>query len=151
MRRAIGRFLLVGAAALPIGGALGGSAAQGAVPARGAAVMKCMYFKGVLRITPGLTGTPTDQHVTAHGRTFGCNGAGGGGDFSASLTMSAATCSYRRLAGDARFAWTDGSTSSAVLTLVPAAVQPRKLELDAAVTDGLFGGRFLHSWVRTAD
>jgi hypothetical protein len=151
MRRGTGRLLLAAAAALPLSAGLWNQPAQAAGSADGTAVMKCMHFKDAMIITPGLSKTPTDQKVAAHGRVYGCNKVGGGGKFSASLTMTAASCANRRFLGTAKFAWTNGLTSTATLAFLPAATSPRKVEVLGTITDGPFQGLLLHSWVRISD
>jgi hypothetical protein len=152
MRRVIGRLLLTAAAALPLSVAVWGQPAEGAVGSGlGTAVMKCMHFKDAMIITPGLSHTPTDQTIAAHGRVYGCNKAGGGAKFSAQLSAIGATCSHRRFEGTAEFRWANGRTSTASLTFVPAPVEPKKVEVIGIVTNGFFEGLLLHSWVRTTD
>jgi len=152
MRRVVGRFLLAGTAALPIAGALWDGPAHGDMPlARGPAVMKCSYFKDAMIISPGLSNTPTDQTIAAHGRVYGCNKAGGSAKFTATLIAGGATCSNRRFVGQAHFVWTNGRSSTVSVTFNPAATQARKVEVIGNVTDGLFQGLLMHSWVRTTD
>jgi hypothetical protein len=152
MRRVIGRLLLATAAVLPLSVVLWGHSAQGAGP--GPLVLKCGRFKGVMDVTPGLSDTPANQTISAHGRVSDCHGAGGEGKFSATLTLTGATCGARRFEaaqGQAQFAWADGRSSTSSLTLVPSSVNPNKAEVYGTVTGGAFLGTELRSGMRMTD
>ena len=136
MRRVIGRILIVAATALPLSAVLWGQPAEGSVGSGlGTAVMKCRHFKDAMIISPGLSHTPTDQTVAARGRVYGCNKAGGGGKYTATLTMKGATCESRTYLGEAHFSWANGQTSIAALGLLPAPVEPLKVEVVGRVND----------------
>jgi hypothetical protein len=152
MRRVIGRLLVAAAAALPLSVAVWVPSAQGSVGSGlGTAVMKCMHFKDAMILTPGLSHTPANQTVNTHGRVYGCNKAGGGGKFRATLAMTAATCANRRFDGEGHFDWANGQSSTASLSFLPAPVEPKKVEVLGTITAGMFDGLLLHSFVRTAD
>jgi hypothetical protein len=144
----MGRLLVVAAAALPLSVALWSESAQG-VGVR--LVLDCSNFKDAMILSPGLSNTPTNQTVTAFGRLYGCNKAGGGGHYHATLTMTRATCASRRFEGEAQFDWVNGRTSTGHMELVPAAVAPRKLEVGGTITGGLFNGLKMRGWVRMTD
>src|SRR5215813_3473893 len=100
--RVIGRLMLLLAIALPLCVAfVDGSAA--ADPA----VMKCMHWQDGMNISPGVSNSPADQVVSGHGRVYGCNKAGGGAQFTATLQMSGATCSNLSMSGSAQFEWSN--------------------------------------------
>src|SRR5439155_26304154 len=109
MRRVLGRLLAITAAVLPLSVVLWGQSAQAAGP--GPLVLRCGRFKGVMDVSPGLSDTPANQTISAHGRVDRCHGAGGGGKFSATLRLTGATCGARHFEGaqgEAQFAWADG-------------------------------------------
>jgi hypothetical protein len=110
--------------------------------------MKCRHFQDAMNLSPGLSHTPANQTVEAHGRVFGCNKAGGGGHFKASFRMTNATCDSRRMQGGATFSWANGTTSEAALTFTPAPVAPSKVEVEGVIVKGLFKGLLVHSFVR---
>ena len=140
------------ATALPLSAVLWGQPAEGSVGSGlGTAVMKCRHFKDAMIISPGLSHTPTDQTVAARGRVYGCNKAGGGGKYTATLTMKGATCESRTYLGEAHFSWANGQTSIAALGLLPAPVEPLKVEGVGRVKSGMFGGLLIHSFIRTKD
>ncbi len=152
MRRVLGRLLVISAAVLPLSVVLWGQSAEGA--GVGPLVVKCGRFKGAMDVTPGLSNTPTNQTIVAHGRVDSCHEAGGEGNFSATLRLTGATCASRRFEGtqgEAQFAWADGQTSTASLTLVPSSVNPRKAEVFGTITSGAFTGTVLRSGVRMTD
>ena len=152
MRRVIVRLLLATAAVLPLSGAFWSQPAQAAGP--GPLVLKCGRFKGVMDVSPGLSDTPADQTISAHGRVYDCHGAGGEGKFSATLRLTGATCGARRLEGargEAQFAWADGRSSTSSLTLVPSSVSPNKAEVYGSVTSGAFLGTEVRSGMRMTD
>ena len=152
MRRVIGRILIVAAAALPLSAVLWGQPAEGSVGSGvGTAVMKCHHFKDAMILSPGLSHTPTDQTVAAHGRVYGCNKAGGGGKYTATLAMKGATCESRTYLGEAHFSWANGQTSVAAIGLLPAPVEPLKVEVVGRVKSGMFAGLLIHSFIRTKD
>ena len=143
---------MAAAAALPLSVALWGQSAEGSIGSGvGTAVMKCGHFKDAMIVIPGLSNSPTDQVVHAHGRVYGCNKAGGGGKFTANMTTSGATCNNRHFSGTATFAWANGRSSIVSIMFVPAPGAPRKVEVFGTVTSGYFDGLLLHSFVRTTD
>lgn len=152
MRRVVGRLLLAAAVALPLSVAISGQPAEGSVGSSdGTAVMKCHHFKDAMILSPGLSNTPANQTVEAHGRVYGCNKAGGGGHFAASFRMTNATCANRRMHGGATFSWANGTTSTAFLTFTPAPVAPSKVEVEGVILKGQFKGLLVHSFVRFTD
>jgi hypothetical protein len=105
-------------------------------------------------VSPGFSDAPADQTISAQGRVDGCHGAGGEGNFRATLTLTGATCGARRFEGAqgaAQFAWADGRSSSSSLTLVPSSVNPSKAEVYGTITSGAFVGTALRSGVRMTD
>ena len=152
MRRVIGRILIAAAVALPLSAVLWGQPAEGSVGSGlGTAVMKCRHFKDAMILSPGLSHTPTDQTVAAHGRVYGCNKAGGGGTYTATLSMKGATCESRTYVGEAHFSWANGQTTVASVGLLPAPVEPLKVEVVGQVKSGMFAGLLIHSFIRTKD
>jgi hypothetical protein len=141
--RSIGRLLVLLAVLLPVG-VVASSAANGA----GNQVVECSFFKGKLIPSPGLTQVPANQTVVGHGRLYGCNRAGGGATFSATLRMAHATCADLSMVGDARFDWANGQSSSAALNLAPQFVEPTKVFITGTVGSGMFAGLLVHAWVR---
>jgi hypothetical protein len=115
------------------------------------AVLNCSNFKDAMILSPGLSNTPTNQTVSAHGRLYGCSKAGGAGYYHATLRMTAATCASRRFEGEAWFDWANGRTSTGHITFVPAPLAARKLQVGGTVTGGLFNGLRMRGWIRTTD
>ena len=152
MRWAIGRLLLATAAVLPLSGAFWIQPAHAAGP--GPLVLKCGRFRGVMDVSPGFSDVPANQTISAQGRVDRCHGAGGGGTFRASLSLTGATCGARRFEGapgEAQFVWADGRSSTSSLTLVPSAVNPSKAEVYGTITSGAFVGTALRSGMRMTD
>jgi hypothetical protein len=145
--RVIGRLLLVLAIALPITWVVAVGVASGDAGG-GPAVMKCMHWQDDMRISPGVTNNPSGQSVSAHGKLFGCNKAGGGAVFNAQLQMSNATCSNVAMSGSAQFDWVNGSHSSAFLDFQPQALEPRKVFITGTITSGAFQGLIVRAWLR---
>jgi hypothetical protein len=145
--RVIGRLLLALAIALPVTWfvAVGVS---GAVSGSGPAVMKCMHWKDAMRIEPGVTNNPSAQNVSAHGKLYGCNKAGGGGQFTATLSMNGATCSSLAMTGPAQFDWVNGNHSSGFLSFQPQVNEPRKVFISGQMTSGAFQGLIVRAWLR---
>ena len=124
--RVIGRLLVALAVAFPLMVALAG-VADGAT---GPSVLDCSTWKDGMRISPGVGNTPANQTVSAHGRLYGCNKAGEGGQFSATLQMSQATCADLSMSGTASFDWVSGAHSTAYLQFhpqPPSGVRTRRL------------------------
>jgi hypothetical protein len=139
--RVIGRLLVLLAIALPLSIAvIDGSAS--ADPA----VMKCMHWQDGMNVSPGVGNTPSDQVVSGHGRVYGCNKAGGGAQFSATLQMSGATCSNLAMRGSAQFEWSNGTHSSAFLSFDPAS--GAKFTISGSITGGEFAGLIVQSQLR---
>ena len=142
--RVIGRLLMVLAVVLPLtcivaaGSALG----QGG---GGPAVMKCMFWQDGMNISPGVGNNPSDQVVSGHGRVYGCNKAGGGAQFTATMQMSGATCSNLSMQGEAQFEWTNGQHSTAFLSFDPQAPSGDKLQISGNITSGAFQGLIVTS------
>lgn len=144
--RVIGRLLLACAVAFPVGVLFTGVAAGG-----GPAVLKCMSWEdadGAIAISPGVGNAPANQSVTVHGKMFGCNKAGGGAQFSASMQMSNATCGNLAMSGTASFAWTNGSHSTGFLQFQPQTLEPNKVVVTGTMTSGLFQGLLARSQLR---
>jgi len=145
--RVIGRLLMVLAVVLPLtcivaaGSALG----QGG---GGPAVMKCMFWQDGMNISPGVGNNPSDQVVSGHGRVYGCNKAGGGAQFTATMQMSGATCSNLSMQGEAQFEWTNGQHSTAFLSFDPQAPSGDKLQISGNITSGAFQGLIVTSQLR---
>src|SRR5262249_5947740 len=114
----------------------------------GPAVMKCMHWKDGMRLSPGVTQNPSGQQVAGHGKLYGCNKAGGGGIFNATLSMSNATCSNLAMSGSGQFDWTNGSHSSAFLNFQPQTVEPNKVLITGTMTAGAFQGLIVRAWLR---
>jgi hypothetical protein len=136
--RVIGRLLLALAVVFPVAVVFSGVAAGG-----GPAVLKCNSWEnaaGAITIAPGVGNTPANQSVTVHGKIFGCNKAGGGAQFWASMHMSNATCGKLAMSGTASFAWTNGSHSTAFLQFQPQTVAPNRVVVTGTMTSGLFQG-----------
>jgi hypothetical protein len=146
MRR-IGRLLIVLAVLLPVGVVASG-AANGASGGVGPAVLKCMHFKDDMIVSPGVTNTPTDQAVSGHGRLYGCNKAGGSGQFSATMHMSNATCADLSMAGSTRIDWANGKSSWATLTFTSQVAEPNKVFITGVISSGMFTGLVVQAWVR---
>jgi len=139
--RVIGRLLVLLALALPLSVALidGPAAAD-------PAVMKCMHWQDGMNISPGVGNNPSDQVISGHGRVYGCNKAGGGAQFSATLQMSSATCSNLAMRGSAQFEWSNGTHSSAFLSFDPAS--GAKFTISGTITSGEFQGLVVQSQLR---
>ena len=142
--RVIGRLLVALAVAFPLVVVLAG-VANGAT---GPSVLNCAGWKGGMRISPGVGNTPANQSVIAHGKLFGCNKAGDGGQFSATLQMSQATCANLAMSGTASFDWVDGRHSTAFLIFHPQAVEPNKVHVTGSMTSGQFQGLVVNAWLR---
>ena len=151
MRRVIGRLFIAAVAALPLSVALWNQAAQANVGSTRGLVLNCSNSKGAMTLTPGLSDTPTNQTVSAHGRVYGCNKMGGYAKFTATLQMTLATCTHRHFEGSAQFAWADGRMSTASLTLSSTPVTPHKVDVNGAITSGVFVGSTLRTWIRMTD
>ena len=151
MRRVIGRLLIAAAAALPLSLAVWNQAAQANPGSTRGLVLNCSSFKGAMTLTPGLSDTPTNQTVSARGRVYGCNKVGGYGKFTGTLKMTRATCSQRRFEGPVQFAWANGRTSTAFLTFVSTPVTPHKVDVNGAITSGMFVGSTVRSWIHMTD
>jgi hypothetical protein len=145
--RTLGRIFLLIALILPVW----------AVSAHGDiifdVVQKCGHFEDDVVFTPGLTNTPTDQTISAHGRIYQCNKAGGSGTFNASFTLKGATCDTLAnldMSGPAVMAWVNGKVSGvSALRLQIQAVTPNKAAVTGRVDAGdLFVGLLVESQVR---
>jgi hypothetical protein len=145
--RVIGRLLLALAVALPISWGVAVGVAGGA-SGSGPAVMKCMHWKDAMRIAPGVGHNPSPQTVQAHGKLYGCNKAGGGGQFTATLSMASATCTSLAMSGNAQFDWVSGQHSSGFLTFQPQVNEPRKVFINGTMTSGAFQGLIVRAWLR---
>jgi hypothetical protein len=141
--RVIGRLLLALAVAFPLTVVLAGVA-----DAQGPSVLNCPAWKGVMRISPGVGNAPANQAVIGHGKLFGCNKAGEGAWFSASLEMSQATCANLAMSGNASFDWVNGRHSTAFLIFHPQAPEPNKVVVTGSMTSGLFQGLGVAAWLR---
>ena len=144
--RVIGRLLIALAIAFPISAAIAGVAHSDS--GQGPAVVKCMHWKDVIKIEPGIGDTPSDQLATAHGKLFGCNKAGGAAQFTGTLQMVQATCDNLAMSGDGQFAWADGTQSSAALSFEPSPAEPRKVFVNGTITSGQFQGLIVRAWLR---
>jgi hypothetical protein len=143
--RVIGRLLIALAVAFPLIVALA-SVADGATG--GSAVLDCGFWKDGMRISPGVGNAPANQTVSAHGRLYGCNKAGEGGQFSATLQMSQATCADLSMSGTASFDWVSGAHSTAFLDFSSQATEPSKVHVTGSMTSGLFQGLVVNAWLR---
>jgi hypothetical protein len=145
--RVIGRLLLILAVAVPSMWlvAMGVASGDGG---SGPAVMKCGHWDDDMFLSPGATNNPSNQQVTGHGKLFGCNKAGGGGVFNATLSMTNATCSNVAMSGSAQFDWTNGSHSSAFLNFQPQSLAPSKVVVSGTITSGAFQGLIIRSELR---
>jgi hypothetical protein len=110
------------------------------------AVLKCMHWQDGMNISPGVGNSPSDQVVSGHGRVYGCNKAGGGAQFTATLQMSSATCSNLAMRGSAQFEWSNGTHSSAFLSFDPAS--GAKFTISGTITSGEFQGLIVQSQLR---
>jgi hypothetical protein len=147
--RVVRRLLVALVVALPVTSALAtgvalGSSNQGSGPA----VIKCMHWKDSMNIRPGISDNPADQMVQAHGKLYGCNKAGGGAQFTATLLMTQATCSNLAMSGVAQFEWADGGHSTAFLSYHPQPIEPKKQFVNGSITSGAFQGLIVSAWVR---
>jgi hypothetical protein len=145
--RVIGRLLMALAVVLPLTfvAAAGSAVGEGG---GGPAVMKCMFWQDGMNISPGVGNTPADQVVSGHGRVYGCNKAGGGAQFTATMQMSGATCSDLSMQGEAQFEWTNGEHSTAFLSFDPQAPSGNKLQISGNITSGAFQGLIVVSQLR---
>ena len=140
--RVIGRLLVFLAVVFPLVASPSSTVAASADPA----VLKCMHWQDGMNISPGVGNNPSDQVVSGHGRVYGCNKAGGGAQFTATLQMSSATCSNLSMQGEAQFEWSNGTHSSAFLSFDPAS--GNKFTISGSITSGEFQG--LHRAVAAA-
>jgi len=144
--RVIGRLLLALAIVLPVSWAVAVSVAAGA--GSGALVVKCHGWDDAMQLSPGVSNSPLSQSVSAHGKLFACNKAGGGAVFNANLSMSNATCSNLSMSGSAQLDWVNGSHSSLFLSYQPQALEPRHVVVTGTVTAGNFQGLRVESELR---
>ena len=114
----------------------------------GPAVMKCMHWKDVVKIAPGVGNDPNDQAVTGHGKVYGCNKAGGAAQFSGTFQITGATCDNLAMSGSGQLEWADGSHSTLFLSFTPQDVEPRKVFVSGTVTSGAFQGLIARAWLR---
>ena len=136
--RVIGRLLIALAIAFPISVIVVGVAHGDS--GEGPAVIKCMHWKDVVKIAPGVGNEPSDQGVTGHGKLYGCNKAGGAAQFSGTFQISGATCSNPAMTGSGQLEWADGGHSTLFLSFEPQDVEPRKVFVTGTVTSGAFQG-----------
>ena len=147
--RVIARLLVALAVAFPVSVAVTAGIAHGdANTGSGPAVLKCMHWKGSMAIAPGISDNPGDQNVSAHGKLYGCNKAGGGAQYTASLVMTQATCANLEMSGVAQFEWANGQHSTAFLAYHPQANEPKKQYVNGSITSGAFQGLIVSAWVR---
>jgi hypothetical protein len=147
--RVIGRLVVTLALVLPVSVAVASGVAHGGgSTGSGPAIIKCMHWKDGMQISPGIDDSPADQNVSATGKLYGCNKAGGGAQFSANFQMAQATCSNLAMSGDAEFEWADGEHSTAFLTFNPQANEPKKQFVTGSITSGAFQGLIVSAWVR---
>jgi hypothetical protein len=139
--RVIGRLLVLLAIVFPVSIAI-----VDGVASADPAVMKCMHWQDGMSVSPGVGNSPSDQVVSGHGRVYGCNKAGGGAQFSATLQMSGATCSNLSMSGSAQFEWSNGTHSSAFLSFDPAS--GAKFTISGTITSGEFQGLIVQSQLR---
>ena len=145
--RVIGRLLVALAVAFPLTVVLAG-VANGATNATGPAVLDCMHWEDGMNISPGVGNTPANQTVSAHGKLYGCNKAGGGAQFSATLQMSQATCANLAASGSASFDWVNGTHSTGYLLFQPQSLEPNKVHVTGSMTSGMFQGLVVNAWLR---
>jgi hypothetical protein len=145
--RVIGRLLMVLAVVLPLTCILAAGSALGQ-NGGGPAVMKCMFWQDGMNVSPGVGNNPADQVVSGHGRVYGCNKAGGGAQFTATMQMSGATCSNLSMQGEAQFEWADGEHSTAFLSFDPQAPSGNKVQISGNMTSGAFQGLIVVSQLR---
>ena len=145
--RVIGRLLMVLAVVFPLTCVLAAGNAHGE-GGGGPAVMKCMFWQDGMNISPGVGNNPADQVVSGHGRVYGCNKAGGGAQFTATMQMSGATCSNLSMQGEAQFEWANGEHSTAFLSFDPQAPSGNKLQISGNITSGAFQGLIVVSQLR---
>ncbi len=145
--RVIGRLLIALAVMLPLTCIFvaGTASAEGGF---GPAVLKCGFWQDGMNISPGIGNNPSGQTIQAHGRVSGCNKAGGGAQFTATLQMGGATCSNLSMQGEAQFEWANGSHSTAFLTFDPLSGSPRKMTVGGSITSGTFQGTIVLSQLR---
>ena len=114
----------------------------------GVLALECTNFKGGFQLSPEITNTPADQTAVGHGRMYGCSRYGGSAHFSGTFHMPHATCADLSMAGTARFDWTDGSFSTATMTLTSQALAQDKMSISGTVVGGRLPGLRVFSWVR---
>ncbi|MFM8236245.1 MAG: hypothetical protein ACKOBG_00600 [Actinomycetota bacterium] len=123
--------------------------AGGAESSGGTAAIACNFWRGTMRMTPGLLTAPAgDQSATITGRIYGCNKSGGSANFTASLTMTAATCGSYSMQGTGTFAWADGQTSGATLVFQQQDFAPQKYLVGGAITSGPYRNLLVWSYLR---
>jgi hypothetical protein len=141
--RVIGRLLVALAIAFPLIVVVAG-VADGAT---GPLIVDCATWKDAVVISPGVGNTPANQTATAHGKVLSCNKSAGA-VFSASLSMTQATCANLAMSGSATFDWVDGGHSTISLVLQPQPLEPNKARVSGEVTSGRFQGLFVRSELR---
>lgn len=146
--RVIGRLLVALAIAFPVMVALAAGANGATNSGSGPAVMNCMHWEDRMNISPGIGNSPANQVVSAHGRLFGCNKAGGGALYSATLQMAQATCVNLAMSGTATFNWVNGGQSTAFLLFHPQAVGTAKVFVNGQMTSGAYQGLIVSAWLR---
>jgi hypothetical protein len=144
--RVIGRLLVALAIAFPISMIVVGAAHGDS--GEGPAVIKCMHWKDVVKISPGVGNDPSDQGVVGHGKLYGCNKAGGAAEFSGTFQITDATCSNLAMTGSGQLEWADGGHSTLFLSFEPQDVEPRKIFVTGTVTSGAFQGLIARAWLR---
>jgi len=144
--RVIGRLLVLLAVVLPLTFVIAAGDAMGEGGGGGPAVLKCGFWQDGMNISPGVGNNPSDQVVSGHGRVYGCNKAGGGAQFTATMQMSNATCSNISMQGEAQFEWANGTHSTAFLSFDPQS--GNKVAVSGSITSGAFQGLIVVSQLR---
>lgn len=146
--RVVARLMLVAAVLLPASVALS-RAAGGVESAGGTAAIKCNFWRGDMRMTPGLLTAPAgDQNASITGRTYGCNKSGGSATFTATLTMTAATCGSYSMQGTGTFAWANGKSSNATLVFQQQDFAAQKYLVGGTITSGEYRNLLVWSYLR---
>ena len=112
MVRTLARLSAVAVLALPM-------ALVTANPAAATAVQTCAHVQGTATITPGITGTPTDQVIRAKGAESTCTPStttGGSGTLTATIKAPQASCATlasggKTLYGTATSTWKNGTVT----------------------------------------
>jgi len=127
------------------------------LPAAAVPVQSCAHVSGYATFSPGITNTPRDNTVRAHGTETSCTPSiktGGSGSITATIIAKAASCAKlgtgnQTLSGQGRTIWKNGRNSYYKFTVHTGTGSNATLAtLSGGVTQGLFAGKHFQGTVR---